>query len=118
MDPTQRVSRVGLRDGTAAASRLGAAVLCLLWMFACQLPRNEAQSSSAPGETTGTLRILSLDPTLTESMFAIGAGDLLVGRSDYCKRPEAAAPLPTFGTSLTPNLEAIARLKPDRILVK
>ena len=61
-------------------------------------------------------RVVSLAPSITETLFAIGAGDVLVGRSDYCDFPEAVRALPAVGTSLSPNVEAIARLQPDLIL--
>jgi iron complex transport system substrate-binding protein len=53
---------------------------------------------------------------VTETLFYIGAGDAVVGASDYCDFPPAAATLPKAGTSLTPSHEAIARLKPSLIV--
>ncbi len=64
----------------------------------------------------GPLRIVSLAPAVTETLFAIGAGELVVGRTEYCDYPAAARSLPTVGTTLTPNYEAIVRLKPTLIL--
>jgi ABC-type Fe3+-hydroxamate transport system substrate-binding protein len=67
-------------------------------------------------ETAQEERIVSLSPAITESLFAIGAGDAIVGRTDYCHFPEAAGTIPTVGAGLSPDLEAIARMQPTLIL--
>jgi ABC-type Fe3+-hydroxamate transport system substrate-binding protein len=64
----------------------------------------------------GARRVVSLSPAITETLFAIGAGEQLVGVSDYCNYPEAAKKLPRAGTALTPGYEAIVRLSPTLIL--
>ena len=56
--------------------------------------------------------LVSLSPSLTETLLALGAGSQLLGVSDYCRVPEDRD-YPRLGTALTPNLEALARL-PDR----
>ena len=61
-------------------------------------------------------RIVSLAPAVTETLFALGEGDAVVGVSQYCDYPPAAARLPKVGTFLTPNVEAIAALSPDLII--
>lgn len=70
----------------------------------------------APAATSGTLRVVSLSPGITDALFEIGAGANVVARSDYCKYPPAVTRLPHVGTSLTPNYEAITRLAPTLIL--
>lgn len=60
-------------------------------------------------------RIVSLSPHLTEILFAIGAGDRLVGTVDYSDYPAAAARLPRVGGHQL-DLEAIAALRPDLVL--
>jgi len=62
-------------------------------------------------------RIVSTAPSFTETLFAIGAGDRVVAVSTYCHYPEAANKLPRVGSYLQPNVEAIARLRPDLVLV-
>ena len=62
-------------------------------------------------------RIVSTAPSFTETLFAIGAGDRVVAVSTYCHYPEAANGLPRVGSYLQPNVEAIARLRPDLVLV-
>lgn len=62
-------------------------------------------------------RIVSLAPSNTEILFAIGAGELLVGRDDFSDYPAEAAAITSIG-SLYPqaNAEAIVALKPDLVL--
>lgn len=66
----------------------------------------------------GQPRLVSLSPALTETLFAIGAGELVVGVSDYCRHPEPAARLAKVGTSITPNYEAIVALAPSLIVTE
>ena len=61
-------------------------------------------------------RVVSLSPGITDALFAIGAGSLVVARSDYCDYPPEVTRLPRVGTSITPNYEAIARLEPSLIV--
>ncbi|MCA9642684.1 MAG: ABC transporter substrate-binding protein, partial [Myxococcales bacterium] len=63
-------------------------------------------------------RFVSLAPAITETLFAIGAGEQVVAVSQYCERPPEARRLPRVGTALTPNYEAIARLQPTLILTE
>ena len=74
----------------------------------------------AIGATAATaappMRIVSLAPGVTETLFALGAGAAVVGVSQYCDYPPAATRLPKVGTFLTPNVEAIAALRPDLII--
>lgn len=65
---------------------------------------------------TQPLRIVSLAPSVTETLFALGEGGAVVGVSQYCDYPPAAIRLPRVGTFLTPNVEAIAALRPDLII--
>jgi iron complex transport system substrate-binding protein len=62
-------------------------------------------------------RIVSLAPSLTETVFAVGAGDRLVGDTTYCDYPEAARHVAKVGDTMTPNIEAIIGLNPDVVLV-
>jgi cobalamin transport system substrate-binding protein len=61
-------------------------------------------------------RIISLVPSVTELMFAIGAQDLLVGVTDFCDFPPAARQKPSVGGMLAPSLETMVALKPDLVL--
>lgn len=62
-------------------------------------------------------RIVSLAPHLTELLFAAGAGDRVVGTVEYSDFPEAARRIPRVGDSALLDLERIAALKPDLVLV-
>ena len=62
-------------------------------------------------------RAVSLAPSLTENIFAIGAGDRLVGDTTYCNFPEEAKSIQKVGDTLNPNLETIVALKPDIVFV-
>lgn len=70
--------------------------------------------AAAPPQAVQT--VVSLSPPITETLFEIGAGELVIGRSDYCDFPPPALALPTCGTALTPNSEAIVRLGPGLII--
>ena len=73
-------------------------------------------TQSQQGVENGDAKILSLYPAITETIFYVQGEALLCGRSDYCSAPPQVKDLPSFGTSLTPNYEAIARQKPKVIL--
>lgn len=61
------------------------------------------------------VKIISLAPNMTESIFAIGKGDILVGRTEYCTYPEAALQVPTIGSIMEPNIEKIVEIMPDLV---
>lgn len=60
-------------------------------------------------------RVISLVPAATEIMFALGAGERVVGASEYCNYPAAASDIPRVGGFDGPNLEAIVALEPDLV---
>lgn len=62
-------------------------------------------------------RIVSLAPSLTETLYALGVEDRLVGDTDFCDYPPAAREKPKVGGVINPNLEQIAALHPDLVLV-
>jgi iron complex transport system substrate-binding protein len=62
-------------------------------------------------------RVVALAPNLTEIVFAIGAGDRLVGRTSYCDYPAEAKAIAEVGDTLQPSLERIISLKPQVVLV-
>jgi iron complex transport system substrate-binding protein len=62
-------------------------------------------------------RIVSTSPSITETLFALGLGDRVVGVSRFCRYPPEAATLPKIGTFLKPDAELIARLLPDLVVV-
>lgn len=78
-----------------------------------------ASATSAAGEppADGVRRIVSLAPSVTETMFALERGDRLVGISTFCDYPpEAVKTIPRAGSYLTPNVERIVSLRPDVVI--
>ncbi|MEX0806443.1 MAG: cobalamin-binding protein [Candidatus Binatia bacterium] len=61
-------------------------------------------------------RIVSLAPSVTETLFALGFGDRLVGVTTYCDYPAEARRLPKIGDFLSPSLEAIIAKRPDLVI--
>ena len=60
-------------------------------------------------------RIVSLSPANTETLFALGAGEQLVGRTGYCSYPQEAAEVPSVGSYSSPNTELIISMDADVI---
>ena len=61
-------------------------------------------------------RIISLVPAVTEMLFALGAGDRVVGISDYDTYPPEVLGLPKVGALINPNLEKIFELQPEMVI--
>lgn len=91
---------------------------------AAEAPRAELRYRELRDETGRAVRvpqpvrrIVSLAPSLTETVYTLGLQDLLVGDTDYCDFPAAARQKPKVGGPLNPSLETIAALHPDVVLV-
>jgi iron complex transport system substrate-binding protein len=67
-------------------------------------------------QPNGALRIASLAPSLTETVFALGAGARLVGRTKYCDYPVAASTIPVVGGFGDVNWEALLAVRPTLVL--
>ncbi len=67
--------------------------------------------------TSSSNRIVSLSPSLTQMAFALGLGERLVGVTKYDEKPESVKKLPRVGGFLDVDVEAVARLEPDLVLV-
>jgi ABC-type Fe3+-hydroxamate transport system substrate-binding protein len=87
--------------------------LLIVWLVvaACR-PSGEGRQAARPAQ-----RIVSLLPSFTELLFAIGAGDRLVGRTAWCDYPPAARAIPSVGDGMPPNVEAVAARKPDLVVL-
>lgn len=102
-----------------------AVLLLVLTLAACGERRASAASGVVDDFGTpvpaGTLaapaRIVSLSPTTTEILFAIGAGSRVVGRTHWDTWPPAAQRLPDLGPGLRPNVEAVLARHPDLVLL-
>jgi iron complex transport system substrate-binding protein len=115
---------------TFSLKALLAAALCCAFAIA---PSSANQSTgAAPKESFQTVqdetgrsvrvpipvrRVVSLAPSLTESIYALGMEDLLVGDTEYCDYPPDAMKKHKVGGAINPSLEEIAALKPDVVLV-
>lgn len=61
-------------------------------------------------------RIVSVAPSVTETLFALGLGDRLVGVSSYCQFPPEALKKEKVGGYINPSLEKIVALRPDLVI--
>ncbi|MFY7952498.1 MAG: helical backbone metal receptor, partial [Armatimonadaceae bacterium] len=68
--------------------------------------------------SSGFRRIISLSPSVTENLFAIGAGDRVVGVTTVCDFPETARNLPRVGDFRRPSWERILASRPDAVIVE
>jgi iron complex transport system substrate-binding protein len=93
----------------------------LLWFAAHALPCRA--SHTVTDETGHTVsvpdhphRIICLTPSITDTVFALGAADDVVARTDFVKYPAEAVKKPSVGSISNPSLETILSLHPDLIL--
>jgi iron complex transport system substrate-binding protein len=89
---------------------MAAAIAFPFFTGAC---RNHSPPSSSKNSAT---RVVSLSPNTTETLFAVGAGDRLVGRSRYCDYPPEVTKIPSVGGYVDASLEAILALKPELVV--
>src|SRR5215510_12416303 len=76
-----------------------------------------ATEASSEGEQGRTLRrIVSLAPSVTETLFAIGAGEQLVGICTFCDFPREVERIDRIGAYINPNVEAIVAKRPDVVI--
>jgi iron complex transport system substrate-binding protein len=72
---------------------------------------------AAPPASPGVVgRVVVLAPSATETIFALGAGDRVVGVCAQCDYPAAAAALPKVGGYLTPSVEVVLGARPDLVI--
>jgi iron complex transport system substrate-binding protein len=67
-------------------------------------------------KTTHPQRIVSLAPSHTETIYALGLADRLVAVTDYCNYPPEAKEKPSIGGFSTPNIEQVVAMNPDLVL--
>lgn len=66
---------------------------------------------------TAPQRVVSLNPTTTETIFAIGAGSRLIGRSHWDEWPAAASTVPDMGNGIGVNVERVVAAHPDLVIL-
>ncbi|MEK6336659.1 MAG: cobalamin-binding protein [Acidobacteriota bacterium] len=125
-------------ERAAKAKRRRAALAAALQIFAIagfaffsSCYRSENQRAVAVNETREVVdeagrrvrlplkieRIISLAPSLTEIVYAVGAGDRLVGRTRYCDYPPEVKNVREIGDTMSPSIERIIAQKPQIVLV-
>jgi iron complex transport system substrate-binding protein len=72
-------------------------------------------AAAQPGRVP--MRLVSTSPSITETLFALGLGNRVVGVSSFCRFPPEVARLPKVGAFLSADAEIIARLTPDLVLL-
>jgi iron complex transport system substrate-binding protein len=98
----------------------------LIALLASVVPTFAAQSTMGPRTFTDDLgrhvvlsgvpqRLVSLAPSITEILYAIGLGDRVVGVTEFCDYPANAQTKPKVGYS-HPNVESILALHPDLVV--
>jgi iron complex transport system substrate-binding protein len=80
---------------------------------ACRRATPPAKASAA----RQVRRIISLAPSSTEILYALGVGDCLVGVDQYSDFPPAARAVPRVGSDLAPSVERILALEPDVVFI-
>lgn len=85
------------------------------WLLVVMLVAGCGRDQATP--VGGELRIVSLTPSATEIVAALGGAKLLVGVDAYSIYPPEVTALPKVGSFLSPNLEAIVRLRPSFVIV-
>jgi ABC-type Fe3+-hydroxamate transport system substrate-binding protein len=95
---------------------------CTLALLACGKSRSEiATVSDDFGDPVRIgrvpTRIVSLNPSTTEILFALGAGPRMVGRSKFDLWPDSAKLIPDLGVGLQPNVEAVLGTHPDLVIL-
>lgn len=81
-----------------------------LWIIAAALAARQAYGQPQ--------RIVSTVPSVTELLYALGLGDRVVGVTRFCRFPPEAQKKTKIGDYINPNIEAIAALKPDLVIVQ
>jgi iron complex transport system substrate-binding protein len=101
-------------------------VLALALVLGCREPGTESREQGTFGTddfgdtirlSARPTRIVSLNPTTTEILFALGAGTRLVGRTQYDMWPDSARFVPDLGPGIRPNVEAVLGTRPDLVLL-
>ncbi len=94
-------------------------IICLLGLSTAkaeqitELPEN---NNSLQAKVKSAKRIIALSPHSVELLFAIGAGDRIVGTVEYADHPEAALKIPRIGNYSGVQIEQVLALKPDLII--
>lgn len=94
-----------------------AKVVGVVFLLCCSFFLADTPSFCANSARGPYSRILSITPAGTEILFDLGLGDCVVGVTKYCTWPPEAADKPDIGDMMHVNLEVVAGLKPDLVLL-
>lgn len=94
----------------AALFAFGIIVSVALWQV------GKVKTGSNPQTTQYPQRIVSLTPSVTECLFALGCQDKIVGVTQFCNYPPEAKSLPRLGGRVNPNFERLLSLRPDLVI--
>lgn len=115
--PARRRSGDRSRRGARALAACVLALVCLLVPLAAA---QGVQATDALGRDVAlpapALRVVSMVPSHTETLCALGACDRLVGRDALSDTPAPALDAPSLGTAFAPDLEALVATAPDLVL--
>lgn len=100
-------------SGTRAITWL-ACVVSVAVVLSCSSGETGKKARAGGGVPS---RIISLAPNITETLFALGLGERVVGVTDFCNYPPQARKLQRLGGYIDPNLEAMLRLRPDLVVL-
>ncbi|MHB1034756.1 MAG: ABC transporter substrate-binding protein [Pirellulales bacterium] len=100
-------------------AKLVLAALVVAIFAACGWAKSRLHTSDEPvaGDARPCRRIISMAPSVTETLFALGLGDRVVGVSQFCDYPPRAKAIAKVGGYFDPNFEAIVSLKPDLVVM-
>lgn len=107
----------GTRNEAGRSPAVAAAVFVLLALSCTKRPQGTTRDDlDRPVALRPRIsRVITLAPNLTEMVYAVGSGSLLVGTDEFSDEPAAAKSLPKVG-GMQPNIEKIAALRPDLVL--
>jgi len=91
-------------------------LLFIVILIVILLRPSSQQATSDNNQPTDYQRIISLSPSITETVFALGLEDKIVGVTDYCDYPPQAQALPKVGGYTDTSLEAVVALQPDLVI--
>jgi iron complex transport system substrate-binding protein len=97
-----------------------ALVACIVFAFVGSMfARARLEAPLRPEVSRGWRceRIVSMAPSITETLYELGLGERVVGVTRYCRYPPDAAKKTRVGGHLDPNIEAIVALRPDLVVL-
>lgn len=102
--------------------RRSLAVVAVLFAAGVGLSILMSSGGGRSGRETGSRslpeRVIIIGPNVTETVFALGAGERVIGVTDFCTYPPEARKKPSIGSLFHPNLERIIALQPDLVVMQ